>query len=59
MSAAPERGLPNLEAFEAVWRRDDPAYALVRLDQLERLRADGLLMRELARDFDHALVSRR
>ncbi len=59
LSAAPERGLPNLEAFEAVWRRDDPAYALVRLDQLERLRADGLLMRELARDFDHALVSRR
>ena len=63
LRAAPERGLPSVADFEAVWRRagdaaDTPMYALIRTEDYPQFLADGLPMRELARDFDHVFVSR-
>jgi 4-amino-4-deoxy-L-arabinose transferase-like glycosyltransferase len=59
LTAAPERGLPTLEAFAARWARDDVAYALIPIATAAKLTHDGIAMRELTRDFDNVLVSRR
>ncbi len=59
LTAAPERGLPTLEAFAARWARDDVAYALIPIATAAKLTRDGVAMRELTRDFDNVLVSRR
>jgi len=56
---APDRGIATLDGFESRWRADDKGYALIRLEQLPAFSARDLPMRILARDFDHALVSRQ
>jgi 4-amino-4-deoxy-L-arabinose transferase-like glycosyltransferase len=63
LHAAPTRGRATLEEFEQDWNSQGehsakPMYALIRLADFEHYRARGLPMRELARDFDHVLVSR-
>jgi 4-amino-4-deoxy-L-arabinose transferase-like glycosyltransferase len=64
LHAEPAKGLATVEQFEQVWRNHPgvdpgPLYALVRLEDYDRLVADGLEMQELARDFDHVLVRSR
>jgi 4-amino-4-deoxy-L-arabinose transferase-like glycosyltransferase len=59
LRAEPGRGLASVEEFERRWSASEIGYALVPHRVIKRLRADGVPMRELAHDFDNALVSRR
>lgn len=62
LRSAPERGLATEAEFVDRWLAlsdpGQPAYALVRVEDAERLRAAGLPLRALAQDFDHVLFSR-
>ncbi len=55
----PWRGLDSIEAFKARWQDAASGYALVPHATAARLARDGVPMRELGRDFDNVLVSRR
>jgi 4-amino-4-deoxy-L-arabinose transferase-like glycosyltransferase len=63
LQATPTRGLSTTAEFEQLWKAhmdpsDEPLYALMRVDDFKHYASEGLPMRELARDFDHVLVSR-
>jgi len=55
----PERGIPSLDQFSDRWRSLDEAYAIMPYRTRDRLSAQGLPMREIARFPNVVLMSRR
>jgi 4-amino-4-deoxy-L-arabinose transferase-like glycosyltransferase len=55
----PQKFIPDLAQFEKIWDADHDALALMSPDTYEKLRAQGLPMRVVARDTRRVIVSRR
>jgi len=58
LTQEPQRRINTIEEFEKRWRGDPMAYAVMREETWRRLRADGLPMRELARDTRRVIVAK-
>lgn len=54
----PQRWIPSVEQFVQRWRQADLAYAVMTIDNFEKLLADGLPMREIARNRQSVLVEK-
>lgn len=54
----PQRWIPSVERFAQRWRQDDVAYAVMTIDNFEKLLAGGLPMREIARNRQCVLVEK-
>ncbi len=55
----PQAELPSLAEFEARWKEAPSAYAVMEKKTFAKLDAQGVPMRELARDANRVLVARR
>jgi 4-amino-4-deoxy-L-arabinose transferase-like glycosyltransferase len=54
----PEKYIPTIEGFEALWQMEDRAFAVMKTETYERLKEKGLPMIERSRDRNQVLVER-
>jgi 4-amino-4-deoxy-L-arabinose transferase-like glycosyltransferase len=59
IASEPQKAVPTVEEWRRRWDTDAQAYAIMQPDEFDILRADGVPMRELARDARRVIVSRR
>ncbi len=59
IASEPAKAIASVEVWKRRWQTDAQAYAIMQPDEFDALRADGLPMREIARDPRRVLVSRR
>lgn len=54
----PQKFIPDVTRFAAIWRQTPNAWALMPLDTWAQLKAQGLPMHEVIRDLHHVIVRR-
>ena len=55
----PDKAVPTVAEWKQRWDRAEQAYAIMQVDMYEKLRREGVPMRELGRDPRRVIVSRR
>jgi Aminoarabinose transferase C-terminal domain len=59
IASEPAKAIATLSEWKRRWDTDAQAYAIMQPEEYDALRADGVAMRELARDPRRVIVSRR
>jgi len=59
IASEPWRAIGKIDAWRAIWAASGDAYAIMPPDDFERLRREGVPMRELGRDARRVIVSRQ
>jgi hypothetical protein len=59
LASEPDKAIAQVSTWRAIWDRVPDAYAIMPPDDYEKLRRDGVPMRELGRDTRRVIVSRR